>query len=156
MKNRSRKVLMICILACAMFLTTAISSFGLCAYADYVPKQKNTVYGPLYTPEYYILSTDYAINGVHEGNGDYWIPSNVILGEYYDNEEIYVEGCQYALRKIHSFHSEYNCWPGEADGIFGRNTTQAVKNFQRKVNIGVDGLVGKDTLQELQEKCSYQ
>ena len=38
-----------------------------------------------------------------------------------------------------------------ADGIFGPNTQQAVKNFQASAGITVDGIVGPDTFSALQE-----
>jgi N-acetylmuramoyl-L-alanine amidase len=36
--------------------------------------------------------------------------------------------------------------PGRADGVFGGNTEQAVRRFQRGVGLGVDGSVGPETL----------
>jgi N-acetyl-anhydromuramyl-L-alanine amidase AmpD len=39
--------------------------------------------------------------------------------------------------------------PGAIDGDFGDNTTQAVRNFQRSVNLLVDGIVGLKTRQAL-------
>ena len=38
---------------------------------------------------------------------------------------------------------------GAIDGIFGRQTLQAVKNFQRDYGLVVDGIVGKKTLAKL-------
>lgn len=37
----------------------------------------------------------------------------------------------------------------ETDGIFGENTTNAVKNFQARNNLVVDGIVGKHTFSKL-------
>ncbi len=39
---------------------------------------------------------------------------------------------------------------GKQDGIFGRNTAQAVREFQRNVADGVDGIVGLDTVRTLE------
>lgn len=39
---------------------------------------------------------------------------------------------------------------GKQDGIFGRNTAQAVRDFQRNVADGVDGIVGLDTVRTLE------
>jgi N-acetylmuramoyl-L-alanine amidase len=36
--------------------------------------------------------------------------------------------------------------PGRVDGVFGGNTEQAVRRFQRGVGLGVDGSVGPETL----------
>lgn len=41
----------------------------------------------------------------------------------------------------------YNC--GNADGIFGTRTYNAVRAFQRKNGLAVDGIVGKDTRSKL-------
>ena len=38
---------------------------------------------------------------------------------------------------------------GQADGIFGSKTVDAVKEFQKDYNIRVDGMVGKETLEAL-------
>ncbi|WP_354019457.1 peptidoglycan-binding domain-containing protein [Fictibacillus halophilus] len=37
----------------------------------------------------------------------------------------------------------------EADGVFGANTENAVKAFQRKYNLTVDGIAGPNTLNKL-------
>jgi len=41
-----------------------------------------------------------------------------------------------------------------ADGIFGRSTEDAVKNFQRENNLSVDGILGEKTSQLLEKKVS--
>jgi hypothetical protein len=41
----------------------------------------------------------------------------------------------------------FNC--GEADGIAGEKTVQAIKDFQKANNLDVDGIAGKDTLAKL-------
>ena len=41
--------------------------------------------------------------------------------------------------------------PGPVDGVFGRKTKRAVKHFQRKRRIGVDGAVGPQTISEIAE-----
>ncbi len=37
----------------------------------------------------------------------------------------------------------------EVDGVFGNGTREAVKAFQKKYNLGVDGVVGDKTLEKL-------
>lgn len=44
---------------------------------------------------------------------------------------------------------ELGYYKGAIDGIFGRQTLQAVKNFQRDYGLVVDGIVGKKTLAKL-------
>jgi len=41
--------------------------------------------------------------------------------------------------------------PGPVDGVFGRKTKRAVRHFQRKRRIAVDGKVGPQTISELAE-----
>ena len=41
---------------------------------------------------------------------------------------------------------EWGYYTGEVDGIYGRATEQAVKDFQRKNNLTVDGIAGTQTL----------
>lgn len=41
----------------------------------------------------------------------------------------------------------------KADGIFGTGTQQAVKKFQAKYGLGVDGIVGRATREKMQEVC---
>ena len=43
----------------------------------------------------------------------------------------------------------YNC--GSVDGIFGTKTLAAVKKFQQKYKLAVDGIVGKNTYKKLAE-----
>lgn len=42
---------------------------------------------------------------------------------------------------------KYSC--GTADGIFGKKTSEAVKNFQADNNLSVDGIIGKKTAEAL-------
>lgn len=44
---------------------------------------------------------------------------------------------------------EFGYYNGAIDGIFGAQTIQAVKNFQRDYGLTVDGIVGKNTLAKL-------
>ena len=44
---------------------------------------------------------------------------------------------------------ELGYYNGAIDGIFGNQTVQAVKNFQRDYGLTVDGVVGKNTLAKL-------
>lgn len=48
--------------------------------------------------------------------------------------------------------SGYNA--GTADGIFGQNTEQAVKRFQRDQRLSQDGIVGPDTWMKL-HRCKW-
>ncbi|MEW5323470.1 peptidoglycan-binding protein [Geobacillus thermoleovorans] len=41
--------------------------------------------------------------------------------------------------------------PGGIDGVYGANTEKAVREFQKKVGITVDGIAGKQTYQALQK-----
>ena len=43
---------------------------------------------------------------------------------------------------------------GKADGIFGRQTANAVKAFQKASNLAADGLVGEKTISKLQNAAS--
>ena len=38
---------------------------------------------------------------------------------------------------------------GKADGIFGKNTEKAVKDFQQKNKLTADGIAGKNTMMAL-------
>jgi peptidoglycan hydrolase-like protein with peptidoglycan-binding domain len=46
--------------------------------------------------------------------------------------------------------------PGAIDGVYGANTERAVKEFQKKVGITVDGIAGKQTYQALQKYVRAQ
>lgn len=46
--------------------------------------------------------------------------------------------------------------PGNADGIFGSQTTEAVKRFQRATSLTVDGIVGPKTWEALYNQTSPQ
>lgn len=50
--------------------------------------------------------------------------------------------------QVKTIQKKLNDWgynAGKADGIFGKNTTEAVKRFQRKNKLTADGIVGKAT-----------
>lgn len=50
--------------------------------------------------------------------------------------------------QVRTIQTKLNNWgynAGTVDGIFGYNTMMAVKRFQRKNNLAVDGIVGKNT-----------
>ncbi|NLC83843.1 MAG: peptidoglycan-binding protein [Ruminococcaceae bacterium] len=46
----------------------------------------------------------------------------------------------------------YNC--GTADGIFGSRTNTAVRSFQSKARLTVDGIVGSDTVNALYKQAA--
>ncbi len=47
---------------------------------------------------------------------------------------------------------ELSYYTGEIDGLYGPNTANAVKNFQRSKGITVDGIIGSETLSYLSQK----
>lgn len=55
-----------------------------------------------------------------------------------------------AVRNIQSSLNAIGYSAGSADGIYGRNTESAVKNFQRTYGLEVDGIVGKETIAKLE------
>lgn len=59
-----------------------------------------------------------------------------------------VKAIQYALNKL----GYGNSGTKSVDGIFGSNTKKAVKNFQKKMGISQDGIVGKNTRAKFKKK----
>ena len=53
------------------------------------------------------------------------------------------------VRKIQQKLKNWGYYKGSVDGIFGTQTKEAVKYFQRKNGLTVDGIVGKNTLKAL-------
>ncbi len=53
------------------------------------------------------------------------------------------------VNKLQRRLSELDFYRGPIDGVFGLQTEQAVENFQRQAGLGVDGVVGVATWQEL-------
>lgn len=53
------------------------------------------------------------------------------------------------VKKIQQKLKEYGFYMGNVDGIFGKQTQAAVRNFQRNNNLSVDGIAGKNTLKAL-------
>ncbi|MFW6238091.1 MAG: spore cortex-lytic enzyme [Halanaerobiales bacterium] len=53
------------------------------------------------------------------------------------------------VRTLQRKLSQWNFYNGSIDGVFGSGTSQAVKEFQRKNGLQVDGLVGQETWQAL-------
>src|SRR5205085_9540785 len=49
------------------------------------------------------------------------------------------------VRRIQQMLKEKGFDPGEIDGIWGRNTIAAVRQFQAKQGLEVDGVVGPNT-----------
>ena len=60
-----------------------------------------------------------------------------------------MDGVQKALT-----HLGYD--PGKADGLDGPKTREAVKQFQTKASIKIDGIVGSETRQALLDQLSTQ
>ena len=54
-----------------------------------------------------------------------------------------------AVRTIQTKLQRWGYYDGAIDGIFGSETTAAVKEFQRKNGLAVDGIVGPRTLEAL-------
>lgn len=50
------------------------------------------------------------------------------------------------VKKIQQKLTDAGFSPGSIDGIFGRKTAQAVREFQKKERISIDGIVGPKTL----------
>lgn len=53
------------------------------------------------------------------------------------------------VKKIQQKLKNWGYYKGKVDGIFGAKTKEAVKYFQRKNGLTVDGVVGKNTLKAL-------
>lgn len=53
------------------------------------------------------------------------------------------------VRQIQEKLKRWGYYTGNVDGIYGTLTTQAVKSFQRKNGLTVDGIAGKNTLEAM-------
>lgn len=53
------------------------------------------------------------------------------------------------VRQIQEKLKRWGYYTGNVDGIYGTLTTQAVKSFQRKNGLAVDGIAGKNTLEAM-------
>ena len=53
------------------------------------------------------------------------------------------------VKKVQQKLKNWGYYKGKVDGIFGAQTKEAVKYFQRKNGLKVDGIVGKNTLRAL-------
>ena len=53
------------------------------------------------------------------------------------------------VKTIQKKLKNWGYYKGSVDGIFGKQTKEAVKSFQKKNNLTVDGIVGKKTLSAL-------
>ena len=58
------------------------------------------------------------------------------------------------VRQIQTKLKNWGYYTGGVDGIFGSKTTSAVKSFQRKNKLAVDGIVGKKTANAMGVKLS--
>ena len=56
------------------------------------------------------------------------------------------------VKQIQTKLKNWGYYTGEIDGIFGSLTLQAVKDFQSKNGLTVDGIVGEQTLAALRNK----
>ena len=70
-------------------------------------------------------------------------PIDALSRELYYNPEKMMRGNDVMMVQEHLNERGYSC--GEADGIFGKKTDIAVRNFQSDKGLTVDGIVGKNT-----------
>lgn len=119
--------------------TESLGHVGYAIGDDSVIEARGTSYGVVLTDLYKREWTKIA-------RPDWWIDVEkpVLRRELYLTEPLMkgddVENCQKLL-----IEKKYN--PGKVDGVFGRNTEIAVKNFQTDSNLNVSrlGVVGKKT-----------
>lgn len=85
---------------------------------------------------------------------DWWegvepVPEKPVLTRelYYTDSKPLMHGDDVKEAQILLTEKGYN--PGTADGIFGKKTDIAVKNFQTDNNLTVDGIIGKKTAEAL-------
>ncbi len=69
------------------------------------------------------------------------IPTCLALSKYGSRGE--------EVKQIQTKLKNWGYYDGKVDGIFGSETYNAVKSFQRKNNLKVDGIVGDETLKAL-------
>lgn len=53
------------------------------------------------------------------------------------------------VKNVQTKLKNWGYYKGEVDGVFGSKTFEAVKNFQKKNGLKVDGIVGEETLKAL-------
>ena len=83
---------------------------------------------------FYILGTEYRI------------PYGTVCSQTYNNTVWkYVYPVQYILTDFAEYHNNPSYDPQGRDGIFGANTASAVRYFQGRRGIQVDGCVGDQT-----------
>lgn len=58
------------------------------------------------------------------------------------------------VRVLQKFLNKYDFDCGEADGIYGKQTVSAVKKFQKRYGLEVDGMFGKESLKVADTKYS--
>ncbi|OKH38026.1 hypothetical protein NIES2101_36300 [Calothrix sp. HK-06] len=58
------------------------------------------------------------------------------------------------VREVQRLLNKLNYAPGQTDGIFGSQTTEAVKAFQKASSLTADGIVGQRTWQALFNQTS--
>lgn len=70
-----------------------------------------------------------------------YLPASFALSKYGSRGE--------EVKKIQTKLKQWGYYSGNIDGIYGSQTFNAVKNFQKKNGLVVDGIVGEKTLQAL-------
>lgn len=95
---------------------------------------------------------DYCVRPNWYEDGPEPVPEKPVLKRelYYakdDEGRIVIRGEDVKEAQLLLIDKGYN--PGEADGIFGNNTSIATKNFQSDNDLTVDGIIGKNTATKL-------
>lgn len=71
---------------------------------------------------------------------------NKIVDKNFTQESVYTEALTTAqIKTVQIKLKQWGYYTGAVDGIFGPKTKEAVKYFQRKNGLTVDGIVGKNT-----------
>lgn len=132
MFNKSKKLFCMALLGVMM-----IGSVPITARAD--TPEENAIEGVI-TPR----ATSYTFK---ISNGTITIASTVYVGYRHINRGDTVTFVQVALNYL-----GYNC--GSMDGIYGTNTSNGIKAFQRACGLTADGTVGPKTWAALRDKLA--
>mgnify|MGYP002525422811 CR=1 FL=1 len=96
---------------------------------------------------YGVVASDFkASNWSHAGRFKFWNKQSVLTRNLYLTDPM-MTGEDVKEVQIRLNNLKYNC--GTADGIFGKKTDIAVKNFQSDNGISAKGIVGKKTAEAL-------